>query len=81
MMAGRMAGTPKVTAELRFALERRIQEKPELSHGEHRYQIANYGMTEAQAREPFDMPSTGRVDWEPDASLLCLARTDAVTWR
>lgn len=44
----------EISDELRLALERRIEEKPELSRGEHRYRITDYGMTEAQAREPFD---------------------------
>lgn len=35
------------------ALARRIEEKPELSRGVHRYSIADYGMTEEEAREPF----------------------------
>jgi hypothetical protein len=43
----------EITDELRVGLERRIKEKPELSYGEHRYRIADYRMTEAQAREPF----------------------------
>jgi hypothetical protein len=44
----------EITDELRLGFERRIKEKPELSRGQHRYSIAAYGMTEAQAREPFD---------------------------
>jgi hypothetical protein len=44
----------EITDELRLGLERRIKEKPELSRGQHRYRIDDYGMTEAQAREPFD---------------------------
>jgi len=44
----------EISGELRLALEQRIEEKPELSRGEHRYRISDYGMTEAQAREPFD---------------------------
>jgi hypothetical protein len=44
----------EITDELRMSFERRIKEKPELSHGAHRYSIADYGMTDAQAREPFD---------------------------
>jgi hypothetical protein len=43
-----------ITDALRLGFERRIEEKPELSRGEHRYSITNFGMTEAQAREPFD---------------------------
>jgi hypothetical protein len=37
----------------RAAMARRIEEKPELSHGVHRYSIADYGMTEEEARAPF----------------------------
>ncbi len=37
----------------RSALAQRIEEKPELSRGIHRYSITDYGMTEAEAREPF----------------------------
>ncbi|HTV95129.1 MAG TPA: sulfotransferase [Steroidobacteraceae bacterium] len=44
----------QISGELRALFERRIREKPELSHGEHRYSIAAYGMSEAQAREPFE---------------------------
>ncbi len=37
----------------RASLTRRIEEKPELQHGVHRYDIADFGMTEEEAREPF----------------------------
>jgi Sulfotransferase family len=37
----------------RAGLAQRIQEKPELSHGVHRYSIADYDMTEEEARVPF----------------------------
>jgi len=37
----------------RSLLARRIEDKPELQHGVHRYSIADYGMTAAEAREPF----------------------------
>ncbi len=37
----------------RAGFAQRIEDKPELRHGAHRYAIADYGMTEAQAREPF----------------------------
>ena len=37
----------------RASFERRIADKPELSHGVHRYNIADFDMTEDQAREPF----------------------------
>ena len=39
--------------DTRAALARRIEEKPELQHGAHRYDIADFGMTNEQAREPF----------------------------
>jgi NAD(P)-dependent dehydrogenase (short-subunit alcohol dehydrogenase family) len=39
--------------DTRAALGRRIEEKPELQHGVHRYDIADFGMTEGEAREPF----------------------------
>jgi hypothetical protein len=42
-----------ITAQVRTGFLRRIQEKPELSHGVHRYNIADYGMTEEEVREPF----------------------------
>jgi len=42
-----------ITTELRAGFARRIEEKPELAHGEHRYNIADYGMSEAEVREPF----------------------------
>lgn len=37
----------------RAGMAKRIEEKPELSHGVHRYNIADFGMTEDEAREPF----------------------------
>jgi hypothetical protein len=37
----------------RAAMAQRIEDKPELSHGVHRYDIADFGMTEEEAREPF----------------------------
>lgn len=39
--------------DLRAGFAQRIEEKPELSRGVHRYDIATYGMTEDEAREPF----------------------------
>jgi hypothetical protein len=39
--------------DTRAAFAQRIEEKPELARGEHRYNIANYGMTEEEARAPF----------------------------
>jgi hypothetical protein len=43
----------QITDEVRVGFAQRIEEKPELSHGVHRYNIADYGMTEEQVREPF----------------------------
>ncbi len=37
----------------RAALAQRIEEKPELQHGVHRYDIADYAITEAEARAPY----------------------------
>jgi len=42
-----------IPEDTRAALARRIEEKPELSHGAHRYSIADYGMTKDEARAPF----------------------------
>jgi Sulfotransferase family len=42
-----------ITAEVHAGFARRIAEKPELSRGVHRYNIADYGMTEEEVREPF----------------------------
>jgi len=42
-----------IPGDVRAALVQRIEEKPELKHGVHRYNIADYGMTEDEAREPF----------------------------
>ena len=42
-----------ICADTRAAFARRIEEKPELQHGVHRYNIDDYGMSEAEAREPF----------------------------
>ena len=39
--------------DTRADLALRIDEKPELQHGVHRYSITDYGMTEEEAREPF----------------------------
>jgi hypothetical protein len=38
---------------LRAAMAVRIAEKPELQHGAHRYEVTEYGMTEAEVRERF----------------------------
>jgi len=43
----------QITETTRADFARRIAEKPELSHGVHRYNIADFGMTETQARAPF----------------------------
>jgi hypothetical protein len=43
----------KIADEIRPQFARRIEEKPEMAHGEHRYSITDFGMTEAEAREPF----------------------------
>lgn len=43
----------QIADNTRAAFAQRIEEKPELQHGVHRYNIADYGMSEAQAREPF----------------------------
>lgn len=37
----------------RAAFAERIAKKPELAHGAHRYRIADFGMTEDEARAPF----------------------------
>lgn len=42
-----------ISDELRIAFTRRIAAKPELSHGEHRYNIADYGMTAEEVRDAF----------------------------
>ena len=42
-----------ITAPLRTGFLRRIEEKPELSRGVHRYDIADYGMSEEEVRDPF----------------------------
>lgn len=39
--------------DVRPLLQERIDEKPELQHGKHRYAIADFGMSEDEAREPF----------------------------
>lgn len=42
-----------IPIETQADFSRRIEDKPELQHGTHRYAIADYGMTEAEARAPF----------------------------
>jgi hypothetical protein len=39
--------------DTRAAFAQRIEEKPELQHGVHRYRIEDYGMTAGEARAPF----------------------------
>lgn len=43
----------EIGSELRASFARRIAEKPELAHGVHRYDIADYGMSEDEVREVF----------------------------
>lgn len=43
----------QITPQVRAGFGQRIEEKPELSHGVHRYNIADYGMSEEEVREPF----------------------------
>jgi hypothetical protein len=43
-----------ISDQTRAGFARRIEEKPELARGVHRYSIADYGMSEEEAREPFD---------------------------
>jgi hypothetical protein len=42
-----------ISDDLRAAMAKRIEDKPELAHGVHRYDIRDFGMTEEEAREPF----------------------------
>jgi hypothetical protein len=42
-----------IPGDTHAALARRIEEKPELARGVHRYSITDYGMTEEEARAPF----------------------------
>jgi hypothetical protein len=42
-----------IAEDTRAALKRRIAEKPELQRGIHRYRLADYGMSEEEARAPF----------------------------
>lgn len=42
-----------IPEDVRAALAKRIEEKPELARGVHRYDIAAFGMTEDEARAPF----------------------------
>ena len=39
--------------DTRAGFAQRIADKPELAFGAHRYRIADYGMSEDEAREPF----------------------------
>jgi hypothetical protein len=43
----------EIPDDTRAGMAKRIADKPELSHGVHRYNIADFGMTEDEAREPF----------------------------
>lgn len=43
----------EIGEELRGAFARRIAEKPELAHGAHRYDIADFGMTADEVREEY----------------------------
>lgn len=42
-----------IPEDTRKGFAQRIEEKPELSHGVHRYRIEDYGMSAEEAREPF----------------------------
>ncbi|GGC15963.1 sulfotransferase [Novosphingobium endophyticum] len=42
-----------IPGDIEAAMAQRIEEKPELSHGKHRYDIADFGMTAEQVREAF----------------------------
>jgi hypothetical protein len=42
-----------IPGDVRAGLAQRIEEKPELARGVHRYDIRDYGMTEDEARAPF----------------------------
>lgn len=42
-----------IPQDVRAGLAQRIEEKPELARGVHRYDIKDYGMTEEEARAPF----------------------------
>jgi hypothetical protein len=43
----------ELAPDVEAAMTRRIQAKPELSHGEHRYDVADFGLTEGEIRESF----------------------------
>ena len=43
----------EMTEMARIGMAQRIAEKPELQHGVHRYDIADFGLTEAEVRERF----------------------------
>jgi Sulfotransferase family len=43
----------EIPNNIRAGLARRIEQKPELARGVHRYNITDYGMTEEEVREPF----------------------------
>jgi hypothetical protein len=42
-----------ISAPARAAMETRIAEKPELQHGVHRYDVKDFGLTQAEIRERF----------------------------
>jgi hypothetical protein len=39
--------------QVQVAMQQRIQDSPELSHGQHSYDVANFGITEGEIRESF----------------------------
>jgi hypothetical protein len=43
----------EIDETLRAGFAQRIAEKPELAHGVHRYDLADYGMTAEQIREQY----------------------------
>ena len=55
-------------AAVRSAMEQRIEVKPELSHGVHRYDVADFGMTQDEIRERF-RDYIGRFDLTEKRSM------------
>jgi hypothetical protein len=43
----------EITPELRAGFAQRIAEKPELQHGVHRYNLADFGMSAERVREQY----------------------------
>jgi hypothetical protein len=43
----------EITPELRAGFAQRIAEKPELQHGVHRYDLADFGMSADEVREQY----------------------------